>query len=84
MKVEEDIEGACAMLERQTRMVDAQYKNIKAFWMRDVGGAIISGEGIGADYDSGDSESATSAAAVTVIVESLGVGCTACTCRLMV
>ena len=48
-----DLRSRALASERQARMVEAQYKNIKAFW---IGRAIVSGEGIGADYDSGVAE----------------------------
>ena len=51
-----DLRSRALASERQARMVEAQYKNIKAFWMRDVGKAIISGEGTGADHDNGTTE----------------------------
>ena len=51
-----DLRSRALASERQARMVEAQYKNLKAFWMRDVGRDVVSGEGVGADHGSSPAE----------------------------
>ncbi|KAF8352164.1 hypothetical protein F5887DRAFT_934220, partial [Amanita rubescens] len=41
-----DLRSRALASEKQARMVEAQYKNIKAFWLRDVGKGSVSREGI--------------------------------------
>jgi len=40
-----DLRSRALASEKQARMVEAQYKNIKAFWLRDVGKGSVSSEG---------------------------------------